>query len=119
MTAATAAQVAYDAAARNVPTLVDGAADDLATYCDEHVIRATATELLARGVGRYALACLAAHAVVDAAKARREVERLTGRLDQARQHPTIEPRRRALTEADRADIAHEVALDRQAETRDG
>jgi hypothetical protein len=74
----TAAQLAYNAAAQNLPTLVDGAVDDLANYEQEHVVRATAVELLSRGVGRYALACLAAHAIVEAARARRELAGQTG-----------------------------------------
>lgn len=93
------AEVAYAAAGRHLPGLIDGAVDDLADHEPDLVARAAAVELLSSGVNRYALAWLAARAIVEAAQAQRELAWQTGR--------------RQLTDEDRALCAEEAAAKRR------
>lgn len=91
-------------AGQHVPPLIEHAVEGLGLFDDpDTVARAIAVELVGRSFDPRGLACIAAHAIVEAAKAKRE----------------FPPGRRYLTRDDRDAIADDQAHVRREDVTGG
>lgn len=98
-------QHSFAIAGREVPRLIDHAVDGLPLFDDaDTVVQAIAVEMIGRELDRVMLACLAAHAIVEAAKARRDRPLTVASLADAA---------RRLTDEDIDAIADEAAAKRR------